>query len=429
MNTGQRNTQGRAIFRGPRGGEYVIGPGGKKIRSFKRVSEAAAPSAPASSPPHKKVAKMMRIGNKWISKSGTIYRKSGEVHTYGLSGQFKHVINTRREAYTRDPKYLYKSVVPFLRRENRNAGTKLKLTKAPYSLHPNNEPNLLAQVFYNKNGHLYYVTMNNRKVKVTNASWPFRIYNMSVYRRTQRTIGTLDNRYPRSAIPPVTPPREREARSSPVLVNNMMNQIYEGGRGSNINATRYTPTEREILIRRLSRSIQYFKERRDEKKTEAAHERKKASNRRIAVSTREKRLKAASAANERVGYYDDAVRAYTRGLRALKPLTGNVPASVRRMRATPNRSTPAPASEDFNAIYMPLEKPHLVVKTPGVGAIYLNPNSFRGLVKNAARVNIPEANVRDWLRMARRNFPNEPLFRHPIATSKNVTASHIRFSR
>jgi hypothetical protein len=30
--------------------------------------------------------------------------------------------------------------------------------------------------------------------------------------------------------------------------------------------------------------------------------------------------------------------------------------------------------------------------------------------------------------MARRNFPNEALFRHPLA-AKNVTASQIRFSK
>ena len=82
----------------------------------------------------------------------------------------------------------------------------------------------------------------------------------------------------------------------------------------------------------------------------------------------------------------------------------------------------------MNAIYMPLNKPHLVVKTPGAGTIYLNPNTFVGYMKNAGRVNIAPANVRNWLRMARRNFPNEALFRHPLA-AKNVTASHIRFSR
>lgn len=208
-----------------------------------------------------------------------------------------------------------------------------------------------------------------------------------------------------------------------------MEQIYGGGRGSNIDAGRYTASERQTLIRRLSGSIAYFKEKREEKKREAARERDKATASGVTEAARKKHRNAAVAANERVGYFDDAVRAYTRGLRALEPLTGNVPAKYRRESATPNRSSPAPVSEEFDAIYMPLEKPHLVVKTPGVGSIYLNPNSFRGLVKNAARVNIPEADVRAWLRMARNKFPNEPLFRHPIATSKNVTASHIRFSR
>jgi len=48
MNTGQKNTHGRAIYRGPRGGEYVLGPAGQKIRSFKKVSAAAAAAAPAA---------------------------------------------------------------------------------------------------------------------------------------------------------------------------------------------------------------------------------------------------------------------------------------------------------------------------------------------------------------------------------------------
>jgi hypothetical protein len=90
------------------------------------------------------------------------------------------------------------------------------------------------------------------------------------------------------------------------------------------------------------------------------------------------------------------------------------------MAATPNRWTPAPAGENFNAVLFPIEGPHLVVKTPGLGTIYLTPNSFRGLVRNAARVNIAPNNTRDWLRMARRNFPNEPLFRHPVNRSRNV---------
>jgi hypothetical protein len=90
--------------------------------------------------------------------------------------------------------------------------------------------------------------------------------------------------------------------------------------------------------------------------------------------------------------------------------------------------TPAPDNVNVNAIYIPLIRPHLVVKTPGAGTIYLKPNTFTGFMRNAGRVNIAPANVRNWLRMARRNFPNEALFRHPLA-AKNVTARHIRFSK
>ena len=51
MNTGQRNTSGRVIYRGPRGGEYVLGSGGRKIRSFTRATApAAAPVAAAPAP-------------------------------------------------------------------------------------------------------------------------------------------------------------------------------------------------------------------------------------------------------------------------------------------------------------------------------------------------------------------------------------------
>lgn len=513
MNTGEKNSKGRTIFRGPRGGEYVLGPGGSKIRSFTRATAAAptaaaapaspgipgftktrfsahtfagnprvyiknsskrywavrnpndkwaikksnlvtnvrtgvvksitnhlkngpagaatppashVPSLPASPPPHPRIATMMRLGNKWISKHGTVYKKNGSFYQFG--GGFKGVINTRRNAYAKDPNYLYKTVIPYKTSTNGPAPANLNLKPSSYYIHANGEPNLRARVFFNTDGLLYYVTLNGRKISVRNASWPLRVGNSLIYRQTQRQIGALNSTYPRSAIPPNTPVRVPN-RSSPELLANMMNQIYDGGRGSNINATRYTAGEREKLIRRLSTSIAYFKQMRNQKKQNALLSRAMANAPGRTTPNRQMYRNRAAAATERVGFYNDAVRAYTRGLRALKPLTKNVPASVRRMAATPNRYTPAPASNNFDAIYMPLERPHLVVKTPGVGVIYLNPNSFRGLVKDAARVNIPEANVRNWLRMARRNFPNEPLFRHPIATSKNVTASHIRFSR
>jgi hypothetical protein len=49
MNTGDRNTKGRAILKGPRGGLYVIGPSGTKLSTFTKAAPAA-PAAPAHSP-------------------------------------------------------------------------------------------------------------------------------------------------------------------------------------------------------------------------------------------------------------------------------------------------------------------------------------------------------------------------------------------
>jgi len=49
MNTGEKNTKGRTIYQGPRGGRYVLGPGGSKVRSFTAappVPVVAAPSTP-----------------------------------------------------------------------------------------------------------------------------------------------------------------------------------------------------------------------------------------------------------------------------------------------------------------------------------------------------------------------------------------------
>ena len=317
MNTGEKNTKGRTIFRGPRGGEYVLN-GTRKIRSFKKAA-APAPVVAAHAGPG-------NTGNK-NTKGRTIYRgpRGGE---YVLSGTKK------------------------IR----------KFTRAP------------------------------------------------------------------APPPPATPPRADTRRSSPELLANMMNQIYIGGRGGNVNAGRYTKAEKNVLTGRLTMLIKHLKQQRDAKKMEAMQHRAILQAPGLTNTQKQTHRNQAAAANERVGYYDDSVRAYTRGLRAVKPLTGAVTPRARAMPNTPNRYTPAPANVENNAIYMPLNRPHLVVKTPGAGTIYLNPNTLTGFLKNSARVTVAPANLRDWLRMARRDFPNEPLFRHPLA-AKNVTASHIRFSK
>jgi hypothetical protein len=431
MNTGDKNVYGRTIYRGPRGGEYTINPStGRKVRVFKRAApEVVVPVNTGGV--SKKVAKYMKIDeNKYISRYGDLYNKKGKRRFNSISDVNAH----KRQVYTRDPKYLFKPAIPFIKNENFAPFLKkLKLKNGKVEIQARNFPTWRSRVFYNKNGELHYVTLNGRKNKATSTLSYYMKMNPKIERSVKRSIGRrMNTNYPRGAIPPNSPNApvpERAPRNSPTLLENMMNRIYIGGRGANINASVYTTAERDKLIRRLTSSIQYFKSQRDIKKGEASNARVVIRATALPETVRARARTVANAANERVGYFDDAVRAYTRGLRALKPLSGVVTPRARAMPATPNRFTPAPASENTNAIYMPLEHPHLVVKIPGVRQIYLNPNTFRGLVKNSARVNIPEANVRNWLRTARRNFPDETLFRHPLASSKNVTASHIRFSR
>ena len=428
--TVNRNIQGRVIHRGPRGGEYVIGPGGRKIRSFTRATAAAAPVAPAPAPATNALAKMLKLGNnEYINNRGRLYN-SGAVlknSTYAANN------NARTRAFNKDPKFLKRWAVPYVGpgRPNQALTRKLKLKNSTFNHEGKNYTRRLIgirkKVYYNKNGELYFISLNGKKHGISNINTDpiFAVMNAKNVRRYKRIIGGSDPRYPVGAIPPNTPPPRR---SSPELMNNIITQIFEGGRGSTINAGRYTAAERNVLANRLANTVAHFRQLRNAKKAEAAQRRENL--RAPGLSNNMKRIyrNRAAAANERVGYYNNAVRSYTRGLRAVKPLSGVVTPRARAMPNTPNRYTPAPANVEENAIYMPLNRPHLVVKTPGVGTIYLNPNTFTGLVKNAARVNIAKANIRNWLRMARRNFPNEALFRHPLAP-KNVTASHIRFSK
>jgi hypothetical protein len=427
-NTGNKNTKGRTIFRGPRGGEYVLN-GPRKIRTFTRA-HAAAPAAAPTAALAKKLAKFLKLSNtEYISKNGELYNNQARIRT-GVSAQRYN--NAATQAFNKDPKFLKKSAIPFVGRNRPNEALtkkhKLKnstLMRTGKTLSGHNT-GVHKKVYFNSHGLLYFLTLNGRKNSVTLAPNAYRMEGGSRnMRQTKRLIGHVNPSYPRFAIPLASP---EVRRSSPELLANMINQIYIGGRAGNVNAGRYTMAERNVLARRLTGSIDYFKQQRDTKKEEAARQREFLRYAGLTNAQKQAYRNRATAANERVGYFDDAVRAYTRGLRAVKPLTGAVTPRARAMPNTPNRATPAPANVNVNAIYMPLNKPHLVVKTPGAGTIYLNPNTFTGFMKNAGRVIIAPANVRNWLRMARRDFPNEALFRHPLA-AKNVTASHIRFSR
>jgi hypothetical protein len=199
-------------------------------------------------------------------------------------------------------------------------------------------------------------------------------------------------------------------------MNMMINRIFVGGRGTSINVSNLSNSEKVRLARRFKEQIQGALQLRTNKQREANAARARRN------------MTAAAAAMERVGFYDDYVRAMTRGLRAVEPLSGRVK-SPRITVATTNRYTPGGPGEENVVLMSELEKPHVVIKVPGTQTLYLNPNSLIGLIKNSTGANIAPGNLRDWLRMARRNFPNEPLFRHYISRNKNVSARHIRFSK
>jgi len=62
MNTAEKNTLGRTIYKGPRGGLYVLGPTGSKIRTFKKAPAAvAAPPAPPA-PPKNTLGRVIHTG-------------------------------------------------------------------------------------------------------------------------------------------------------------------------------------------------------------------------------------------------------------------------------------------------------------------------------------------------------------------------------
>ena len=425
---GNRNILGRIIHRGPRGGEYVLGAGGRKIRKFTRATAAVA--APVPTALAKRLSKFLKLGNnEYINKYGELYNNQARMKT-GTSSRNEN--NAKTRAFNMKPKFLQSNLIPYVgpNRPNEAFMKKHKLKNSTVmrtgkTMNGHNT-GVHKKVYFNKHGLLYYLTLNGKKNSIIHASQNYRVQPGSRnLRQLKRLVGMAHPNYPRGNIPPATPEARRR---SPELLENMMNQIYVGGRGGNVNAGRYTNAEKNVLARRLNSSIQHFKRQRDIKKTEAMHHRAILRAPGLTNAQKQTHRNQAAAANERVMYYDDAVLSYTRGLRALKPLTGVVTPRARAMPNTPNRFTPAPANVTENMAYANLNRPHLVVKTPGVGIIYLSPNTFRGLVKNSARVNIAPANVRNWLRMARRNFPNERLFRHPFAP-KNVTASHIRFSR
>ena len=217
--TGNRNILGRVIHRGPRGGEYVLGAGGRKIRSFTRAPTAAAPASRTAlnnakahmntlpsiaarkaylrsraanmtnanwhaldrykqtlnvtGPIKKKLAAMMKLSNtEYISKNGELYNNRARVK-WGVSPQRYNQAAT--QAFNTNPKFLKKSAIPYVGRNRPNEALKKKhklKNSTVFRTGKTLNGRLSAvdkKVYFNKYGHLFYLTLNGRKNWVTQA--------------------------------------------------------------------------------------------------------------------------------------------------------------------------------------------------------------------------------------------------------------------
>ena len=96
MNTGDKNTKGRAILKGPKGGLYVIGPSGTKLRTFTKAT-AAAPPAPSVlnlAKAHMNTLKTAVARKAYVRSRATNMTESNWV----ALGRYKNTLNYRASA-------------------------------------------------------------------------------------------------------------------------------------------------------------------------------------------------------------------------------------------------------------------------------------------------------------------------------------------
>ena len=455
MNTGQRNVHGRTIYQGVRGGKYVL-VGGRKVYQFTAApaTVAVAPAAathnrhgrlihtgarggryvmiggrrvyrietgpPAAPPPS--ANKLELMNGIHVNKRGKFYAANGsEITNRDPRGRTRAYYYTT--AYNKKQNFLNKNVLPFVAiRTPRGYTRSARIARATQNS-PFGNTRYQSAIFYKRsNGSLYYVRYNGKPIPVMSqeaAPYGIRVRTNATYRAIQRQIANENASFPRHVIPgmalaplPLSPVRYR---TNAELANMILNRVYTVGRGGTVNASNLTANEKERAALRLKAFINQTIESRNTRRATANAARARGN------------MAAAAAAMERVGYYNNMSRAIRRGYRAVKPLSGRV--TTRITNATPNRWTPAPPGEENVVLTGNLNTPHMVIKVPGTKVLYMNPNSLIGLIKNATGANIAPNNLRNWLRVMRRNHGNEPLFRHIISRNKNVTARHIRFSR
>lgn len=210
----------------------------------------------------------------------------------------------------------------------------------------------------------------------------------------------------------------------PQTMNNLFNRYLQYShlqaqfhQPINISPSINTNTRR-ALANMMRNEINAATEQRNEKRREARNARTNGN------------INRARSLEERAGFLNSHVIRSRKGLRALEPLRSNINAT-RRARLGSNNINTSPLSNNNRTDIISmnnLNTPHVVISTPGVGKLRLNPSTVRNLIKEKTGANIANNNLRNWLHVMRENNRNEPLFRHPLSGNKNVTASHIKYS-
>ena len=397
MNTGERNLQGRVIYRGRSGGRYVITASGRK--QYLTATTPLPPSvatAVASPPVPTGFKKVTVAGQQWIvSRQGQIRKPNS---TRILLGP-RQVNKILTQVALQHPLHLNAEHVPYVSRWTHNAmAADPQFVRTNESVGSRRETGYAPLVFFHAGtGRFYYRTVTGVFHPANSNIVPQNI-RMNARHTTQlrEFFRLFHNRYPNTGAGA----GNRGPRSNANMLANMNQQIFARGP---INVTRYTANEKKRLATMLSRRM------------------KKAKN-------RYKENKAAGKSANIYGQWANQAKAYFRGLRAVKPLTGNVK-SPRIRNETPNRGTPAAKNTQNFVTYNNLETPHIVVKRTGTETFHINPNTLIGFIKAGSGANIKNTNLRNWLRQMRRNHPSESLFQHPASKNKTVRPKNIRFTR
>jgi len=381
----------RRILRSSTGREYYVLPGGGRRYVNAAPAAAASPEAPAG------FKKVTVDGQRWIvSQQGQI-RKPNVTRIPLTLNQVDKILT---RVVQNHPRHLNAEYVPFVTR-----ATNITLPNSTYygrtneSVNSHTRPGYQVRIYFNRNnGHLHYRRVNGNYVPVNSDTVPhhIRMFPRAI-NQMRAFLSMFHNGYPVGNAAVGAGPR---VRTNAELLNNMTRQIFSRGP---INVTNYTQNEKNRVAAKLLNRMKASKE-------------------------RYKRNKAAGVSANIYGQYANHAKAYYRGYRAVKPLSGKVK-SPRIWNPTPNRGTPAAKNTKNFVSYNNLETPHIVVKRKGTETFHINPNTLIGFIKSGSGANVKNTNLRHWLRSMRRNHPSEPLFQHPASKNKVVRPKNIRFTR